>query len=221
VDKIQDIRRYAVVIGMKIMATTLLTLAILIVGVGFYSHVQHRQRDAIVNVFSARRHALKTSVEIQIVNKKRKAVADRRVFLHRLMEITTDDCPSDFQRTWLDYVQAYRNFVDPSVIANQEQQLLKSPTKASVEAQREIEGDGRLEVGFGSLLKGNAGGEISGKYSSSVAGSIERDKDNLKEAVELLKSADSRPILERLEKIALAHGVNSLNNESSSLTVNN
>ena len=198
------------------MAATLLALAILMVCAGFYSHVQRRERDGLVNVFSARRDALKTSVELQIVNKKRKAVADKRVFLHRLMEIKIDGCPGDFQRTWLDYVQAYRNFVEPSVIANQEQQLLKSPTKASVETQREIEGEARLEIGFGSLLKGNAGGEIAGKASGSLAGSVEIDKDNLKAAVELLKSADSQPILERLEKIALAQGVNSLNDEISS-----
>ncbi len=72
------------------MAPTLLALAILIVGGGFYSHVERLERDAIVNVFSARRHALKTFVAIQIVNKKRKAVADKRIFLHRLMEIKTD-----------------------------------------------------------------------------------------------------------------------------------
>jgi hypothetical protein len=199
----------------KVAIFTVLLALTTAMGLAFYSHVQQREREAIESVFAARREAYKNSFHFQIVEKKRMQVKDTRELLHHLLEINLNGCPKDFQQAWLEYVQAYRNFAEPSDLARHEQKILQSATKASINTQHEIEGEVKGQVGLKSFIHPEIGGEIAGKSSSSLGASIE--KDNLKEAAaELIKSADYRAALERVEKIALVHGVNAFNDESKS-----
>jgi hypothetical protein len=82
-----------------------------------------------------------------------------------------------------------------------------------VEAYGDVEGHGKVNVGLKSIIRGDAGGEFGGKLEGGFSGTVEKDKDNLKEAAEFLKNSDSRPYWEHLEKIAALHGVNPLNEE--------
>jgi hypothetical protein len=196
-----------------------LALAVVICGGIYFSSIQahkkalERECEGITNLFNEIRQASKDCVHVQFVGKKKEKVGNKREFLKRLMEIKTDQCPKDFQEAWVVYVQAYRNFADPSAYSKQELQLLQSPTKASVDAHGAIEAKGRVNVGLKSLITGDAGGEVGGKISGGGSVSVERDKDNVKEAVELLRKNDVRQFWEHLEDIAVAHGVNPFNDE--------
>lgn len=102
-------------------------------------------------------------------------------FTDSIKKISFDKCPKDFRTSWLNYVQTWERFAEPSKTEQDERRLRENATSQHF--------------------------EVNPTVMSLKTGS---DRRNLKEAATALENQDTLAAMQILEKVAISHGVDAL-----------